>query len=106
MGERPETVRARHERHRGTCADCGGPTSWPGGDNGPPTRCQACYRARRAATAKRAEHGTRSRYEAGCKCEACKAAHADYHRAMYRRQREAAGHTVHPYGPRRRPDAP
>lgn len=34
-------LRARHERHRGTCVDCGTPTSWPG-SHGRADRCVKC----------------------------------------------------------------
>ena len=77
--------RARKEHHRGTCEDCGGPTSWAGGAGKPKTSplCVSCSRKR-----KEAQHGTPSKYSHGCHCEACTAAHRERMRA-YRAARRA-----------------
>lgn len=83
----PEGIvaRARHERARGRCADCGGPTAWPGKGSAPSVRCKACHDRRRAAVC-----GTASRYKRGCRCDACRRANTEWQRDYQRRQREAA----------------
>ena len=81
--EDPAELRARHDRHRGTCGSCGGPTSWPG-RNRQPKLCLACYRRENAA-----RHGSRTMYARGCRCAACVKVQSDYNRE-YRRKKAAA----------------
>lgn len=69
-------LRERAARYRGTCEDCGGPTS-NGNNTKAPKVCDACYRTRHAA-----KHGTRSKYQAGCSCEDCRRANRDATRAL------------------------
>lgn len=49
-------------------------------------QCRACWDARPRV----AEHGTRSRYQAGCHCDDCRQANAEYHR----RRRAGRGREV------------
>lgn len=83
-----ERAAERHERARGTCADCGGPTSWPGED-GAPKRCWPCERVRLGAeAAERHPCGTAPAYARGCRCARCRRAHAD-RMGAYQRERYA-----------------
>ena len=66
-------------RRRGTCMDCQGPTSCNDPEN-PPKRCRTCHNA-----SVRAQHGTRSLYVKGCRCDGCRDA-----QSQYQRQRRAA----------------
>jgi transcriptional regulator with XRE-family HTH domain len=75
--------RARHERARGACVDCGRPTAW-GGAGGPPERCVDCDLKHRAVTA--APCGTRGAYARGCRCDACREACNAYARERFRRR--------------------
>lgn len=45
--------------------------------------CAECHKAKTAAQRPRAEHGTRSRYVAGCRCCECRAANNAYARGEY-----------------------
>jgi hypothetical protein len=73
--------RARYkERHGGRCVDCGARTSLTKIGE-PSERCRRCRVAHVAP-----EHGTRSRYMAGCHCDACRAAHAMFQRYYYHRR--------------------
>lgn len=76
-------VNERKDRTRGTCADCGGATSWAkGGET--PERCDPCHRASVAVPC-----GTRGSYARGCRCAECRAANAAWQRE-YRARRAAA----------------
>lgn len=68
------------EQHAGTCERCGGRTT----SKYENTYCQSCF----AATRKRAEHGTESRYARGCRCDECRSAATSARRQ--RRERIAA----------------
>lgn len=76
-------ARALKERYRGTCQDCGAPTSWSDSKR-PIKRCDPCHRKSVAA-----QHGTPSKYNAGCRCADCRSAHRDRMRT-YRRKRQVA----------------
>jgi hypothetical protein len=65
------TARAYKETTRGTCKDCGNPTSWSDSKR-PIKRCDPCYRQHTAA-----QHGTYSKYTAGCRCDPCRTANTE-----------------------------
>lgn len=69
--------RDRKEGYRGTCKNCGGPTSWAGG-HGQPELCITCSREQRAA-----QHGTTSKYNSGCHCDLCAEANRKRSRDYY-----------------------
>lgn len=68
---------ARVRSYQGVCEDCGEHTWGGGGRRNAPKVCARCFRARRAP-----EHGTRSRYLAGCSCDDCRAANRAAGRAL------------------------
>lgn len=78
-------------RNRQTCRLCGDPVKARG-------LCGFHYRrhldGRRVDAPRqkrrRAVHGTRSKYTAGCRCDQCRDAESDYQRARYRRERQAS----------------
>lgn len=73
---------AKQRRKRDCIRGCGRLVSWDA-DVKTSGRCIACYESERP----RAQHGTISKYHAGCRCEECRAAHAAYAREWYRRNR-------------------
>lgn len=79
--------RALKERYRGTCQDCGAPTSWSDSKR-PIQRCVACDRASKAA-----QHGTRSKYQAGCRCDDCRRANRESQRRLKGRQPPSHGYS-------------
>jgi hypothetical protein len=78
-----EQQRARHDRQRGTCATCGGPTTWWAGGRRP-THCWDCSPAFIKAPC-----GTISAYRRGCRCAACRAANAAAQRRWQAARRAA-----------------
>lgn len=79
---------AKHTTYRGTCERCGGPTTGCNGPGKAPKLCAVCFTEKRVP-----EHGTNSRYTSAkhkCRCDECRAAHAAYMLAYYRRKRAAA----------------
>jgi hypothetical protein len=77
--------RARKERYRGVCVDCGGKTSWSDSSR-PVQRCASCQRI-----AAQFQHGSHSGYTCGCRCDPCRAAHAAYMLAYMRNRRRSEG---------------
>lgn len=72
-------ARARKDRNRKPCRECGAPTT-------PETLvtrlCRGCYNA-----AREAPHGTASRYRSsGCRCPACTTAATEEHRKLLKRE--------------------
>lgn len=68
---------ARRVANSGVCLDCGGPTSGSGGRSKAPPRCYPCH-----LKFIEAQHGTLSRYQAGCRCDPCRAANRERGRAL------------------------
>lgn len=64
--------------YRGTCESCGGATDGSNGPNNTPRLCKACYDKLRP----RAQHGSITKYTAGCSCDACRAANTAYGRSL------------------------
>jgi hypothetical protein len=60
----------------GDCEDCGAPITYDTKSYAPFVRCPSCDRKR-----KEAKHGTRSRYNLGCSCDACREANRAESRA-------------------------
>lgn len=87
-------ARALKETYRGTCRACGKPTTGCNGPGSAPELCQACY-----LISIRAPHGTRSAYNAGCRCAACTAANRDSQRAYRASKREGGGGSPTPRPP-------
>lgn len=80
-----EQQRANRKRYGGRCEDCGKPTDGSNGHAKAPKKCLKCYNA-----ARRPEHGTKSRYEGGCRCDDCRRANAEAQRAWRARQKALA----------------
>ena len=78
-------ARARKDSYRGTCESCGAPTDGSNGRGAAPTRCDPCYRIAVAA-----QHGTRSKYNLGCRCAACTAVATVAHREYMARRKQVA----------------
>lgn len=68
---------ARRKRYGRLCENCGKLTDGSGGRAKAPRLCLACRTKARAP-----EHGTYSRYTAGCRCEFCRAANAAHQRTL------------------------
>lgn len=79
---------ARIARNRGACEDCGKPTFGGNGKAKAPARCDACYRASIAS-----EHGTPSRYQAGCSCDECRRANREAHAKLKGRTPPSHGYS-------------
>jgi hypothetical protein len=79
--------RARRERYRGTCTDCGAPTDGSNGPTKPAKRCKDC------AERPTAKHGTRSRYNRGCSCDDCRRANREESRKLKGRTPPRHGHS-------------
>jgi hypothetical protein len=72
--------RERMRRNQGTCEVCGAQTSGSNGRAKAPTRCFRCAHPL-------APCGTPSAYNRGCRCDACRAAHAERMRPIMRARR-------------------
>lgn len=80
-------TRARDERRKLACANCGGPvwysrTTRPQGE----AWCRECQRA---------QHGTRRTYRAGCRCDPCKERAAADQRRYAEAFRERTGQSIY-----------
>jgi len=53
--------------------------------------CDSCHRELHASLCRR--HGTRKRYDSGCRCDACRAVHSEHLKKLYvkRKERERIG---------------
>lgn len=85
-------VAARKASYGGVCERCGGKTDGSNGRAKAPKLCAACY-----VIVNTPEHGTYSRYCAGCSCDACRAANRDNHRAMRQRSGPPPSHSASGY---------
>jgi len=65
------------ETYRGVCENCSCQTTGCNGPDSAPSLCATCY-----TDSIRAPHGTRSRYNAGCRCEKCRKALRRYMRSL------------------------
>ncbi len=65
-------LKERKKRYRGVCVDCGKETK-----SRQSKRCDPCQRIHVTPP-----HGTRNRYQAGCRCEDCMEALRAYHKSL------------------------
>lgn len=68
----------RRKRYAGVCERCGAATSGHDGIGKASRICAACY----AETMPRAQHGTRSKYNTGCRCDECRRALREHMRSL------------------------
>jgi predicted transcriptional regulator len=73
-------VRDRKRAYGAICQDCGAATYGGDGRFAAPRLCLKCTKIRKAA-----QHGTRSKYNTGCRCEPCAEANRAAH-WLYRNQ--------------------
>lgn len=72
-----EKARARKDSYRGICENCGASTNSCNGPGKASKLCASCH-----TESIRAEHGTRSRYHGGCRCDDCRTAKREYMRTL------------------------
>jgi hypothetical protein len=87
-----DKVRTRKQSYRGVCEACGGRTDGSNGRAKAPRLCLACTDAARAAVC-----GTRSKYNAGCSCDACREANRLAGRALREREGPPPSHGLSGY---------
>ena len=85
-------VLARKASYGGTCEKCGARTFGGNGRARAPKMCLACTTVARAAA-----HGTRSKYNAGCRCDECTTANREAGRALRRRGGPPPSHGLSGY---------